>query len=159
MNDVEIPAFEEPVVTREEERQQPPIQDQDVPHVEPAIRSQQTRRPAISNDYEVYSSEEIQMEGDPTSFEEAMRSAHSSKWLEAMKDEMRFMSANKVWDLERIPNGAKTVDCKWVYKMKCDSKGNVERFKARLVVKGFTQREGIDCSETFHQSHVKILLE
>jgi hypothetical protein len=159
MNDVEIPAFEEPVVTREEERQQPPIQDQDVPHVEPAIRSQQTRRPAISNDYEVYSSAEIQMGGDPTSFEEAMRSAHSSKWLEAMKDEMRFMSANKVWDLERIPNGAKTVDCKWVYKMKCDSKGNVERFKARLVVKGFTQREGIDCSETFHQSHVKILLE
>jgi hypothetical protein len=70
------------------------------------------------------------MEGDPTSFEEAMRSAHSSKRLEAMKDEMRSMSANKVWNLERIPNGAKTVGCKWVYKMKCDSKGNVERFKA-----------------------------
>jgi hypothetical protein len=123
MNDVEIPAFEEPAVTREEERQQPPIQDHDVAHVEPTRRSQRTRRPAISNDYEVYSSEEFQMEGDPTSFEEAMRSAHSSKWLEAMKDEMRSMSANKVWDLEQIPNGAKTVVYKWVYKMKCDSKG------------------------------------
>jgi hypothetical protein len=89
------------------------------------------------------------MEGDPTSFEEAMRSAHSSKWLEAIKDEMRSMSANKVWDLERIPNGAKIVGSKWVYKMKCDSKGNVERFKARLVVKGFTQREGMDYNETF----------
>jgi hypothetical protein len=52
------------------------------------------------------------MEGDPTSFEEVMRSAHSSKWLEAMKDEMRSMSANKVCDLERIPNGAKIVRCK-----------------------------------------------
>ena len=45
--------------------------------------------------------------------------------------------------------GAKTVGCKWVYKTKCDSKGNVERFKAQLVVKGFTQGERIDCNETF----------
>jgi hypothetical protein len=41
-------------------------------------------------------SEEIQIDSDPTSFEEAMRSAHSSKWLEAMKDEMRTMCTNKV---------------------------------------------------------------
>ena len=41
-------------------------------------------------------SEEIQMEGDPTSFEEAMRSPHSSKWLEVMEDEMRSMSTNRV---------------------------------------------------------------
>ena len=52
------------------------------------------------------------MEGDPTSFEEAMRSAHSLKWLKAMQDEMRSMSTNGVWDLERIPNGDKTVGCK-----------------------------------------------
>jgi hypothetical protein len=41
------------------------------------------------------------------------------------------------------------VDCKWVYKAKCDSKGNIERFKAQLMVKGFTQREAINCNETF----------
>ena len=70
------------------------------------------------------------MEGDPTSFEEAMRSAHSSKWLEAMQDEMRSMSTNDVWDLEKISKGAMTVGCKWVYKTKYDSKENVERFKA-----------------------------
>jgi hypothetical protein len=52
----------------------------------------------ITNDYEVYVRKEIQMEGDPTSFKEAMRSAHSSKWLEAMEYEMRYMSTNKVWD-------------------------------------------------------------
>jgi hypothetical protein len=78
-----------------------------------------------------------------------MRSAHSSKWLEAMEDEMRSMSTNRVWDLEEIPKWAKTVGCKWVYKMKCDSKGNIERFKARLVAKGFTPREGIDYTEIF----------
>ena len=66
-----------------------------------------------------------------------------------MEDEMKSMSANKVWDLEEISKGAKIVGCIWVYKTKCDSKGNIERFKARLVEKGFTQREGIDYNETF----------
>jgi hypothetical protein len=120
-----------------------------VPHNEPPRRSQRARRSAIFDDYEVYVSEEIQMEGDPTYFEEAMRSAHSSKWFDAIEDEMRSMSVNKVWDLEEILKGAKTVDCKWVYKTKCDSNGNIERFKARIVAKGFTQREVIDYTETF----------
>jgi hypothetical protein len=130
------PVFQEPITNHEEEQQEPPIQD--VPHNEPPRRSQRARRSAISNDYEVYVSEEIQMEGDPASFEEAMRSVHSSKWLDAMEDEMRSMSVNKVCDLEEIPKGAKTVGCKWVYKMKCDSNENIERFKARLMAKGFT---------------------
>jgi hypothetical protein len=44
----------------------------------------------------VYNTEEFQMEGDPTLFEEAMRSDTSSKWLEAMEDEIKLMSTNKV---------------------------------------------------------------
>jgi hypothetical protein len=120
-----------------------------VPHNEPPRRSQRARKSAITDDYEVYVIDEIQMEGDPTSFEEAMRSAHSSKWLDAMEDEMRSMSVNKVWDLEEILKGTKTVGCKWVYKTKCDSNGNIERFKAQLMTKNFTKREGINYTETF----------
>jgi hypothetical protein len=75
------------------------------------------------------------MEDDSTSFEEVMRSEYSSKWLEAMEDEIRSMSSNRVWDLETIPKGAKTVGCKWVYKIKYDSQGNIDKFKARLVAK------------------------
>ena len=63
------------------------------------------------DDYEVYVSEEIQMEGDPTSFKEAVRSVYSSKWQEVMEVEMNSMNTNDVWDLEVIPNGAKTVGC------------------------------------------------
>jgi hypothetical protein len=74
-----------------------------VPRDEPPRRSQRARRSAISDDYEVYISKEIQMEGDPTSFVEAMRSVVSSKWLEDMEYEMRSMSTNKVWNLEEIP--------------------------------------------------------
>jgi hypothetical protein len=101
INGEEEPVFQEPIENHKEEQQQPPIED--VPHNETPRRSQRTRRSAISEDYKVYVSEEIQMEGAPTSFEEAMRSDHSSKWLEAMEDEMRSMSNNRVWDLEEIP--------------------------------------------------------
>jgi hypothetical protein len=141
------PIFQEPIANHEEEKQEPPIKD--VPHNKLLRRSQRVRRSAISDDYDVYVSEEIQMEGDPTSFKEAMRSVHSSKWLEAMLDEIRSMSTNRVWDLEEIPKPAKIVGCKSVYKMKCDFKGNIERFNVRLVAKGFTQRQGIDYTKTF----------
>jgi hypothetical protein len=86
--------------------------------------------------------------GDPASYKEAMMSENSKKWLEAMEDELSSMDSNGVLDLVEIPNGAKKVDCKWVYKTKYNSKGKIERFKVRLVAKGFTQREGIYYIET-----------
>jgi hypothetical protein len=124
-------------------------QVQNVPNEEAPRRSERVRRLAIRDNYEVYNIEESHIEDDPTSYEEAMRSARSSEWLEDMKDEMKSMKLNDVWDLEEIPKGAKTLGCKWVYKTKYDSRGNIEKFKARLVAKGFTQREGIDYNETF----------
>ena len=139
INEHEEPILQDPikpVVTHKEEQQQPHMEQ--APTNEALRRSQRARKPAIPDDYEVYKCEKFQMEDDPTSFEEAMRSVHSSKWFEAMEYEMRSMSSNKVWDLEEIPKGTKTVGCKWVYKTKYDSKRNVERFKARLMVKGFT---------------------
>jgi hypothetical protein len=55
-----------------------------------------------------------------------------------MADEIKSISTNKVWDIEPIPKGAKIVGCKWIYKTKYDSQGNIKRFKARHVAKGFT---------------------
>ena len=76
----------------------------------------------FSYDYEVYVSEEIQMENDPTSFEEAMRSIYSFKCQEAMEVEMNSMNTNDIWDIEEIYDGAKIVGYKRVYNTKCDSK-------------------------------------
>ena len=69
-----------------------------------------------------------------------------------MKDEMDSMANNQVWDLIELPKRAKAIGYKWVFKTKRDFSGNVERYKVRLVAKGFTQKEGITYYETF--SHV-----
>ena len=59
------------------------------------------------------------------------------------------MDNNNVWDLVELPEGSKQVGCKWVFKPKRDSKGNIERYKAILIAKGNTQKDGIDYKETF----------
>ena len=66
-----------------------------------------------------------------------------------MKDDMKSMEDNDVWDLIEFPKGSKPIGCKWIFKTKRDSNGNVKRYKARLVSKGFTQKEGIDYKENF----------
>jgi len=59
------------------------------------------------------------------------------------------MDDNQVWDLVELPESSKQVGCKWVFMTKRDSKGNIERYKVKLVAKGFTQKDGIDYKETF----------
>ena len=74
-----------------------------------------------------------------------MEYSDSIKWINAMKDELNSMDQNQVWELVDLPKGCKRVGCKWVFKTKQDSNDNVERYKARLFIKGFTQKDGIDC--------------
>ena len=80
---------------------------------------------------------------------QAMSSKESNSWYSSMKEEMSSKASNRVWDLVELPNGVKVVGCKWVFKTKKKSPGNIERQKARLVSKGFTQRVGIDYTKTF----------
>ena len=60
-----------------------------------------------------------------------------------MDEEYRSLMANDTWDLVLLPKGRKLVRCKWVYKIKYASDGSVERLKARLVTKGFSQVNGL----------------
>ena len=72
-----------------------------------------------------------------------------------MKDELKFMKDNNVCDLIKSPKGKKLIECKWVFKIKRDSNENIERYKAHLVAKKFTQREGIGYKETFSPVFMK----
>ncbi|RVW93405.1 Retrovirus-related Pol polyprotein from transposon TNT 1-94 [Vitis vinifera] len=122
------------------------------PQLAPLRRSQREKRLAITNDYVAYLQEsdfDIGIREDPVSFSQAMESDDSSKWMEAMNEELKSMAHNSVWDLIKLPDSCKPVSCKWVFKTKRDAKGNIERFKAKLVAKGFTQKEGIDYRDTF----------
>ncbi|KAL3497597.1 hypothetical protein ACH5RR_040329 [Cinchona calisaya] len=86
---------------------------------------------------------------EPISYEEALSDKDSQKWLEAMKSKMDSMYDNKVWTLVDPPEGIKPIGCKWVFKRKTDMDGNVITYKARLIAKGYTQRQGVDFDETF----------
>lgn len=82
-------------------------------------------------------------------FDESINRRDSDKWVDSLKDELSSMAINKVWNLIDLLKGSKASGCKWVFKTKRDSKGNIEQFKERLVAKWFTQKEGINYKETF----------
>jgi hypothetical protein len=74
---------------------------------------------------------------DFVSFSQAIEGNDSVRWIDAMNDELKSMDQNKVWDIVELPEGYKTVRSKWVFNTKRDFKGNIQRYKASLVAKGF----------------------
>lgn len=86
---------------------------------------------------------------EPASMEEALAGEDQEAWLAAREEEYQSHMENGTWSLTNLPPGRKALDCTWVLKVKTDGEGRLERRKARLVVKGFQQREGIDFQEVF----------
>ena len=66
-----------------------------------------------------------------------------------MKDEISALEKNNTWTLTKLPPGRSAVTCRWVYKLKRHLDGSIDRYRARLVASGFSQRHGLDYSETF----------
>ena len=85
----------------------------------------------------------------PSTYEEAIARDDADMWRAAMNEEISSLLANNTYTLEPLPAGFKALPCKWVFTIKRDADGNIKRYKARLVVKGFMQREGIDYTEVF----------
>lgn len=83
---------------------------------------------------------------EPQSFKEVVK---DPEWCSAMQKEIWALEDNGTWTMEYLPPGKKALGSKWVYKIKYNSDGTVERLKARLVVFGNHQVEGIDYNETF----------
>jgi Reverse transcriptase (RNA-dependent DNA polymerase) len=83
---------------------------------------------------------------EPQSVLEALASDVAELWQQAMDEELVSLAENDTWSVEHVPAG---VPCKWVFKIKCDAQGNIERYKARLVAKGLKQVAGIDYDEVY----------
>ncbi|KAL6351417.1 hypothetical protein AAG906_035209 [Vitis piasezkii] len=147
----EIPFGEEHVII--------PFPTSHVPNVDVPIVQQPTINQGENGDQVEPDIPEHEYDGydasNPVTYQEAIHCAQFTSWKEAMNDEMNSMYMNGVWDLVELPHGCKPVGCKWVFKTKCDFSRQIERYKARLVVKGYSQREGIDFKETFSPMSTK----
>ena len=83
---------------------------------------------------------------EPSSFHQAASHPH---WHEAITKEIRALEDNKTWTFAHLPPGKKAIGCKWVYQIKYNADGSIERCKAQLVVLGHHQIEGEDYTKTF----------
>ncbi|GJR64392.1 retrovirus-related pol polyprotein from transposon RE1 [Tanacetum coccineum] len=83
---------------------------------------------------------------EPTSYQQACQ---SPQWVEAMENELNALEQNHTWKLTTLSANCKAISFKWVYKIKYYQDGSVERFKARLVIRGFSQKEWTDYKHTF----------
>lgn len=83
---------------------------------------------------------------EPSSVVEAVK---NSDWCEAMITELNALERNNTWTIQELPAEQSVVTCKWLFKLKFKSDGTLDRHKAMLVARGFTQIEGLDYSETF----------
>ena len=95
-----------------------------------------------------YSVQEIP---EPGTFDVALRSPHAKEWKLAADSKYQSLIDNDTWDLVELPEGRTAVSCKWIFKLKYNGEGKVERFKSRLVAKGYSQRHGIDYEEIYMQ--------
>ena len=87
---------------------------------------------------------------EPLTYAEAMMDPSSEKWQSAMKSEIDSMNENQVRNLVDLPDGHRTIECKWIYNKKIDMDGNFHIYKARLVAKGFRQVQRVDYEQTLN---------
>jgi hypothetical protein len=86
------------------------------------------------------------LDEEPKCFEEAIQ---KKEWADAMTEEYQSIIKNDVWEIVPRPKSKDVVSSKWLFKIKHAADGSIEKYKARFVSCGFSQKEGIDYEETF----------
>ncbi|KAD3066473.1 hypothetical protein E3N88_34353 [Mikania micrantha] len=86
------------------------------------------------------------VDDEPSSYKEAVE---DEEWKAAMRTEMESIENNGTWKLVELPKGQKAIGLKWVFKVKKDGNGEISKYKARIVAKGYVQQKGVDFDEVF----------
>jgi hypothetical protein len=89
------------------------------------------------------------MDDTPKTIAEANSSPDADYWKEAVRSEMDSIMSNGTWEVVERPYGCKPVGCKWVLQKKLRPDGTIDKYKAKLVAKGYTQKEGVDFFDTY----------
>lgn len=100
--------------------------------------------------FALMAAEDMNSGAEPSCYHEAREDKNWEKWNAGMGDEMDSLLKNYIWDIVDRPKDQKVISYRWLYKKKLGIPGvEPERYKARLVARGFTQRKGIDYDEVF----------
>ncbi|CAI7851134.1 unnamed protein product [Closterium sp. NIES-53] len=89
------------------------------------------------------------MLGKPATLKEALKSSDAEEWKKAMESELKSIQENDMWELVELPEGRKAITSKWLFNIKSDADGKIERYKSRLVDKAYQQKEKVDYKELF----------
>ena len=77
------------------------------------------------------------IEEEPKTYQEAITSIDATFWKEAIKSEIESLESNKTWELTDLPKGCRPISSKWIFKKKLRADGSIDKYKARLVIRGF----------------------
>jgi Reverse transcriptase (RNA-dependent DNA polymerase) len=91
----------------------------------------------------------LQQWKEPIGYYDAISRSDAQEWIKAMHEELQGMEDHNTWVLCELPVGKKAIGLKWVYKMKLDGTGKLQKYKSRLVAKGYVQIAGLDFDETW----------
>ncbi|CAI7880827.1 unnamed protein product [Closterium sp. NIES-53] len=91
----------------------------------------------------------VEMPGEPATLNEALESSDAEEWKKAMESELKSIEENGTWELVELPEGRKAITSKWLFKIKSDADGKIERYKSTLMAKGYQQKEKVDYKELF----------
>ncbi|CAI7855944.1 unnamed protein product [Closterium sp. NIES-54] len=83
----------------------------------------------------------VEMPGEPATLKEALESSDAEEWKKAMESELKSIVENGTWELVELPEGRKAITSKWLFKIKSDADGKIERYKSRIP-EGFDDGSG-----------------